>query len=105
MTLIENGKVRRTVSRINMPKRVMRLDERPGKAFAADTPLENRADLLRELVAHLRQKRTQLREEWASRIRDTKLLQAMSEEEIFSESTSVYDNYVEVLETCSVEAL
>ena len=29
----------------------------------------------------------------------------MSQEEIFSEATSVYDNYVEVLETGSVEAL
>ena len=29
----------------------------------------------------------------------------MTKEEIFSEATSVYDNYVEVLETGSVEAL
>jgi rsbT co-antagonist protein RsbR len=62
-------------------------------------------DLLRELVAHLRQNRTQLREEWARRIREAELLTAMSQEEIFSEATSVYDNYVEVLETGSVEAL
>ena len=62
-------------------------------------------DLLGELVAHLRENRTQLREEWASRIRDAKLLTAMSKEEIFSEATAVYDNYVEVLETGSVEAL
>ena len=68
-------------------------------------PPESRADLLRELVAHLRQNRTQLREEWAERIREAELLTAMSEEEIFSEATSVYDNYVEVLETGSVEAL
>ena len=33
------------------------------------------------------------------------LLTALTEEEIFSEATSVYDNYVEVLETGSVEAL
>ncbi len=62
-------------------------------------------DLLRELVAHLRQNRTQLREEWARRIRDAELLTAMSQEEIFSEATSVYNNYVEVLKTGSVEAL
>src|ERR1044071_6231289 len=62
-------------------------------------------DLLRELVAHLRQNRTPLREEWARRIRDARLLTAMSKEEIFSEATTVYDNYVEVLETGSVEAL
>lgn len=61
--------------------------------------------LLRELVAHLRQNRTQLREEWARRITDAQLLTAMTPEEIFSEATSVYDNYVEVLETGSVEAL
>src|SRR5437763_6400668 len=61
--------------------------------------------LLRELVAHLRQNRTQLREEWARRIGEAKLLTAMSQEEIFSEATTVYDNYVAVLETGSVEAL
>jgi rsbT co-antagonist protein RsbR len=63
------------------------------------------AVLLRELVAHLRQNRTQLREEWARRIGVAKLLTAMSQEEIFSEATTVYDNYVAVLETGSVEAL
>src|SRR5436189_1027435 len=61
--------------------------------------------LLRELVAHLRENRTQLREEWARRITESKLLTAMTREEIFAEATSVYDNYVEVLETGSVEAL
>ena len=66
---------------------------------------DSSAELLRELVAHLRQNRTQLREEWARRIREAELLTAMTEEEIFSEATSVYDNYVEVLETGSVEAL
>ncbi len=66
---------------------------------------EASAALLRELVAHLRQNRTQLREEWARRITAARLLTAMSQEEIFTEATSVYDNYVEVLETGSVEAL
>ncbi len=66
---------------------------------------ETSAALLRELVAHLRQNRTQLREEWGRRITDAQLLTSMSKEEIFSEATSVYDNYVEVLETGSVEAL
>jgi len=61
--------------------------------------------LLRELVAHLRQNRTQLREEWARRITEAQLLTAMTREEIFIEATSVYDNYIEVLETGSVEAL
>jgi rsbT co-antagonist protein RsbR len=66
---------------------------------------ESTAALLRELVAHLRENRTQLREEWARRITESKLLTAMTREEIFAEATSVYDNYVEVLETGSVEAL
>jgi rsbT co-antagonist protein RsbR len=61
--------------------------------------------LLRELVAHLREHRTELREEWARRITSAYLLSAMTSQEIFTEATSVYDNYVEVLETGSVEAL
>jgi rsbT co-antagonist protein RsbR len=61
--------------------------------------------LLRELVAHLSKNRTPLREEWTRRITNAELLTAMSPEEIFSEVTTVYDNYVEVLETGSVEAL
>jgi PAS domain S-box-containing protein len=61
--------------------------------------------LMRELVTHLRHNRTQHRAEWARRIADAQLLTAMSPEEIFSEATSVYDNYVHVLETGSVEAL
>jgi rsbT co-antagonist protein RsbR len=72
---------------------------------AADAAADGSAMLLRELVGHLRQNRSQLREEWARRIAEAQLLTAMSPEEIFSEATSVYDNYVEVLETGSVEAL
>lgn len=63
------------------------------------------ADLLGELVAHLRENRTALREEWARRITEAQLLTAMTPKEIFSEATTVYDNYVEVLETGSVQAL
>src|SRR5256886_16916674 len=72
---------------------------------SAITAVESAGSLLRELVAHLRQNRTHLRQEWATRIREAGLLTAMSEEEIFTEATSVYDNYVEVLETGNVEAL
>jgi rsbT co-antagonist protein RsbR len=72
---------------------------------AQDQTSESSAGLLRELVAHLRHNRTQLREEWARRITDAQLLTAMTAEEIFAEATSVYDNYIEVLETGSVEAL
>src|SRR5215213_11411905 len=61
--------------------------------------------LLPELVAHLRKQRTTLRQEWASRITDAHLLSSMTAQEVFSEATSVYDNYVEVLETGNVEAL
>src|SRR5215831_11575670 len=61
--------------------------------------------LLPQLVQHLRQNRTVLREEWARRITEAELLTAMTPEEIFSEATAVYDSYVEVLETGSVEAL
>lgn len=75
-----------------------------------ETPLslertEDNIALLRELVAHLRQNRTQLRQEWARRISEAKLLTAMSQEEIFNEATAVYDNYVEALETGTFEAL
>jgi rsbT co-antagonist protein RsbR len=61
--------------------------------------------LLPQLVKHLRENRTALREEWARRITAAQLLTAMTPEEIFSEATTVYDSYVEVLETGSVEAL
>jgi rsbT co-antagonist protein RsbR len=61
--------------------------------------------LLPELVEHLRQHRGELRKEWADRIDAAHLLQAMTPHEIGSETTSVYDNYVEVLETGSVDAL
>src|SRR5262252_4897436 len=83
----------------------MELQQEQPEKLHSPYRIENNADLLGELVAHLRRNRTQLREEWARRIREARLLTAMSEEEVFSEATSVYDNYVEVLETGSVEAL
>ena len=61
--------------------------------------------LLRELVAHLGQNRTQLREEWVRRISEARLLTTMTKDEIFAEATSVYDSYVEALETRTFEAL
>jgi rsbT co-antagonist protein RsbR len=66
---------------------------------------EMSAGLLRELVAHLRKNRAQLREEWVRRITEAALLQAMTREEIFAEATSVYDSYVEALETRTLETL
>jgi rsbT co-antagonist protein RsbR len=64
-----------------------------------DTPL------LHQLVAYLRQNRGALREEWVHRISDAQLLRVMTAQEIFSEVTAVYDNYVDALETGSVETL
>src|SRR3989475_639587 len=83
----------------------MKREENRTEDNAAAPRTESGVDLLRELVAHLRQNRTQLREEWARRIREAELLTAMSQEEIFSEATSVYNNCVEVLATGNVEAL
>ncbi len=60
---------------------------------------------LRELVAHLRENRTQLRDEWARRIIDEQLLTAMTKAELFAEATSVYDNYLDALETGTLQAL
>src|ERR687890_219475 len=72
---------------------------------AATNGNQQSADLLKELVAHLSANRTNLRQEWARRIGEARLLTALTPEEIFNEATSVYDNYVEVLETGSTEAL
>ena len=62
-------------------------------------------ELLPQLVAHLREHRSRLRQEWAGRIQDSHLLVSMTPQEVGAETSSVYDNYVEVLETGSVEAL
>ena len=76
-----------------------RTDERSGQTSNETDPL------LQELVAYLRERRTELREEWARRISEADLLGVMSDEEIFSEATEVYDNYVDALETGSIETL
>jgi rsbT co-antagonist protein RsbR len=78
--------------------------DRRGHAKLARPSAEDDS-LLGELVAHLRDNRTRLREEWARRISDAELLGVMSDEEIFSEATEVYDNYVDALETGSIETL
>src|SRR5213595_107849 len=74
-------------------------------ALVPQAQAEDTGPLLRELVAHLRQNRTQLREEWVRRIIQAQLLTAMTPDEIFAEATAVYDNYLEALETGSIEAL
>ena len=66
---------------------------------------ETATTLLSELAAHLRESRTQLRQEWAQRITKARLLTAMTEQEVFTEATAVYDQYVEALETGTFETL
>jgi GAF domain len=75
----------------------------PGAGVAAQSSEDSR--LLRELVDHLRQRRPELQQEWAARITDAQLLHVMRSDEIFSEVTAVYDNYVNALETGSIAAL
>jgi rsbT co-antagonist protein RsbR len=80
-------------------------EKEPAEGADDRIPMEDDTSLLPELVAHLHDNRTDLRQEWATRIDDAHLLSAMTPQEVFSEVTSVYDNYVEVLETGSVEEL
>jgi rsbT co-antagonist protein RsbR len=78
--------------------RVTKLTMRP-------KPQTGSAGFLPEIVAHLRVSKARLCEEWARRINEAQLLKAMSREEVVAEATSIYDNYVDVLETGAVEAL
>jgi rsbT co-antagonist protein RsbR len=83
-------------------------DANVAREVSADFPAIDRTDedqLLPQLVAHLREHRSNLRQDWAGRIQGSGLLHAMTPQEMAAETTSVYDNYVEVLETGSVEAL
>jgi rsbT co-antagonist protein RsbR len=77
----------------------------PVKEASVPRKTQGESPLLHELVDHLRGNRTDLREEWARRITDAQLLRVMTPEEIFLEVTAVYDNYVDALETGSVESL
>src|SRR5919198_1300483 len=83
------------------------LMEHENPRLTQPTPHEREVDstLLHELVGYLRENRDTLSEEWARRITDAHLLHVMTAEEIFSEVTAVYDNYVTALETGSVETL
>src|SRR5919106_2385852 len=65
-----------------------------GKQATKERPRTAAVDeeLLSELVEYLRQNREELREEWVRRITEAELLGVMSDEEIFSEATAVYDN-------------
>src|SRR3989442_8085653 len=77
---------------------------RPGPT-PTSSDAEGTVALLRELVAHLRGNRPMLAGARSRSIAEAKLLTAMTKEEIFAEATSIYDNYVDVLETGAVEAL
>src|SRR5262245_16874986 len=82
------------------PQRHRRSDGPPDGPVAAST-----GGLLRELVTHLRHHRDELRDEWAKRIIEARLLTAMSRDEIVAEATSLYDNYLDALETGTLKAL
>ena len=82
----------------------MNPDDQPVMDPPPQVPEVDRS-LLHELIAYLRDNRTKLREEWVQRITQAQLLEVMTPEEIFSEVTAVYDNYVDALETGSVETL
>jgi rsbT co-antagonist protein RsbR len=82
-----------------MDKEGSPLKEPPLPAPEIDTAV------LHELVSYLRERRTDLREEWAARITDAQLLRVMAPEEVFSEVTALYDRYVDALETGSMETL
>jgi len=84
---------------------LMEREQESTSSSTGQPTLESTTALLRELVSILRENRTELRQEWARRITESRLLTAMTREEIFAEATTVYDNYVAVLETGSVEAL
>jgi anti-anti-sigma regulatory factor len=71
----------------------------------SEEPYAHREPLLPQLVAHLREHRSRLRDTWARKVVEANLLEAMTPQEMAAETTLVYDNYVEVLETGSVEAL
>ena len=91
---------------LRMLERRDRRNEPRDTAMAANlSPTAASRRFLRELGAHLRRNRGTLHEEWARRIRTARLLAAMTRREIYSETKAVYDNYVEILETGSVESL
>ena len=82
----------------------MEADHSDGTKIPITAPAVD-ADLLHKLVDLLRESREALREEWVRRITEAQLLSVMAPDEIFSEVTAVYDNYVAALETGSVETL
>lgn len=87
-------------------KRIVRRKPHDRDGVHPKTPSDEAKDvLLPQFVEHLRQNRTELCEQWITHIAQAELLTGMSEEETLTEATSVYDNYVEALESGSVEVL
>jgi rsbT co-antagonist protein RsbR len=89
---------------MSRPGGSMEADHSDGTKIPITAPAVD-ADLLHKLVDLLREGREALREEWVRRITEAQLLSVMAPDEIFSEVTAVYDNYVAALETGSVETL
>ena len=61
-------------------------EQQPGEV--EDRNLRDRHELMAELVTHLREKRSELRQQWVDRISDAHLLSAMTAREVFNEVTS-----------------
>ncbi|MBI4337356.1 MAG: STAS domain-containing protein [Chloroflexi bacterium] len=77
----------------------------PAQPPPAPSRDERATELLRELVARFRAQRAQLTERWVERVTQAGLLTAMSREEVQAEAASLYDQYVEALQTETFEAL
>ena len=78
---------------------------RTSTASQTEAPTPGSSSVLRELIKHLRRNRARLRESWLHRILDGQYLTAMSADEIWTETASIYDSYLEVLATGDLEAL
>ena len=82
------------------------IDLRAGKvALRSEAEPASTELLISALVDHLRQNRSQLSEEWVQRITEARVLTAMTKEEVFAEAIAVYNNYVDALESGTLETL
>jgi uncharacterized protein YukE len=100
------NRIANTVAVSFVQERERLIRQQPAAIHEPSTPVEeDAASLLHELAEHFRQNRTALCEEWTTRITKAKLLTALSQEELLAQAASMYDNYVEVLESGNVEVL
>ncbi len=58
-----------------------------------------------EIVAHFREHRSQLRDDWLQRVKDQHLLTVLPDDELVTEATMVLDHYLDALETGSLDTL